>query len=121
MATEKNNPTGNRAVPNGSVTYHRTMPPRQLSTLLRHGVSKAVFDQIDEHAWHRLVGWIYRKHNRLSWKQLKRRFCLPGSWTIAHNGVVFTGAASVAVTRYRYRGSTIPTPWTPNPATATSS
>jgi hypothetical protein len=44
-----------------------------------------------------------------------------GSWTIAQNGVVFTGAASVAVTRYRYRGSTIATPWTPNPATATSS
>ncbi|MGH3186082.1 MAG: hypothetical protein ACRDPY_21625 [Streptosporangiaceae bacterium] len=32
------------------------------------------------------------------------------------NGVVFTGASSVAVTRYRYRGSTIPTPWTPAPA-----
>jgi RNA-directed DNA polymerase len=94
---------------------------RGWANYFRHGVSKAVFDQIDEHAWHRLVGWIYRKHNRLSWKQLKRRFCLPGSWTIAHNGVVFTGAASVAVTRYRYRGSTIPTPWTPNPVTATSS
>ena len=29
------------------------------------------------------------------------------------NGVVFTGASSVAVTLYRYRGSTIPTPWAP--------
>jgi hypothetical protein len=35
-----------------------------------------------------------------------------------HNEVVFTGASSVAVTRYRYRGNTIPTPWTPNPAAA---
>ena len=34
-----------------------------------------------------------------------------------HNGVVFTGASSVTVTRYRYRGANIPTPWTP---TATS-
>jgi hypothetical protein len=48
--------------------------------------------------------------------QLRRRFCGPG-WRIAHNGVVFTGASSVAVTRYRYRGANIPTPWTP---TATS-
>jgi hypothetical protein len=40
------------------------------------------------------------------------RFCGPG-WRIAHNGVVFTGASSVAVTRYRYRGANIPTPWTP--------
>jgi hypothetical protein len=40
---------------------------------------------------------------------------LMASW---FNGVVFTGAASVAVTRYRYRyrGSTIPIPWTPAPA-----
>jgi len=32
----------------------------------------------------------------------------------ACNGDVFTGASGVAVTRYRYRGGTIPTPWTPN-------
>jgi RNA-directed DNA polymerase len=32
----------------------------------------------------------------------------------------FTGAASVAVERYRYRGDTIATPWTTNPATATT-
>ena len=32
-ATEKNDPTGNRAVTNGSVPYRRSTPPRQLSTL----------------------------------------------------------------------------------------
>ena len=51
--------------------------------------------------------------------QLRRRFCDKG-WRFAHKGVVFTGASSVAVIRYRYRGSTIPTPWTPKPAAATS-
>ena len=45
---------------------------------------------------------------------MRRRFCDTG-WRFAHNGVVFTGASSVAVTRYRYRGSNIPTPWTPKP------
>jgi hypothetical protein len=34
-ATEKNNPTGNRAVTTGSSTYRRSTPPRQFSTL--HG------------------------------------------------------------------------------------
>ncbi len=34
-------------------------------------------------------------------------------WRFAYNGVVFTGASSVTVTRYRYRGNIIPTPWTP--------
>ena len=41
-------------------------------------------------------------------------------WRIAHNGVVFTGASSVTVTRYRYRGSEHPdpldTPTQPPPA-----
>ena len=49
--------------------------------------------------------------------QLRRRFCDKG-WRFAHNGVVFTGASSVAVIRYRYRGNNIPTPWTPNTAAA---
>ncbi len=31
-------------------------------------------------------------------------------WRIAHNAVLFTGASSVAVTRYRYHGANIPTP-----------
>ena len=45
---------------------------------------------------------------------MRRRFCDIG-WRFACNGVVFTGASSVTVTRYRYRGSNIPTPWTPEP------
>jgi RNA-directed DNA polymerase len=54
-------------------------------------------------------------------KELRRR-CRDQGWRFAHNGVVFTGAASVMVTRYRYRhryrGSNIATPWTPKPAAA---
>jgi hypothetical protein len=64
MATEKNNPTGNRAVPNGSVTYHRTMPPRQLSTLLRYGNSARHFDKIMGYARMRLAGVIAKRHRR---------------------------------------------------------
>jgi RNA-directed DNA polymerase len=85
----------------------------------RHGVSKATFSHLDHHAWWRIEGWIRRKH-KINRKEIRRRFCDHG-WRFAHNGVVFTGASSVAVTRYRYRGSTIPTPWTPTPAAATSS
>ena len=86
----------------------------------RYGVSKAVFHSVDQHTWGRLMRWIrnkYRGKNRLGMTELRRRFCDKG-WRIAHNGVVFTGASSVAVTRYRYRGSNIPTPWTPKPAAA---
>ncbi|MCA1606040.1 MAG: group II intron reverse transcriptase/maturase [Actinobacteria bacterium] len=84
----------------------------------RHGVSKAVFGAIDYHAWGRLMRWIRQKYagrHRLGMQELRRRFCDRG-WRFAHNGVAFTGASSVAVVRYRYRGSNIPTPWTSKPA-----
>jgi RNA-directed DNA polymerase len=81
-----------------------------------------VFDAVDYYAWSRLVHWIRAKYkrgtNRVGMKDVRRRFCNVG-WKLAHNGVVFTGAASVKVTRYRYRGSKIPTPWTLTPAAAT--
>ena len=68
----------------------------------------------------RVAGWIYRKHSPLSRNELRRRFCRPGSWKIAHKGVGLVGASSVAVTRYRYRGNVIPTPWTPSQVAAAS-
>ena len=86
----------------------------------RHGSSKATFNAVDYFAWGRLMRWIRAKYagrTGLSMKELRRRFCDQG-WRFAWNGVVLTGASSVAVTRYRYRGSTIPTPWTPTPAAA---
>src|SRR5216684_3850140 len=86
----------------------------------RHGVSKATFSAVDYFVWGRLMRWIRAKYagkTGLSMKELRRRFCDQG-WRFAHNGVVLTGASSVAVTRYRYRGSTIPTPWNPEPAAA---
>jgi RNA-directed DNA polymerase len=84
----------------------------------RYGVSKAVFSAVDSHAWGRLMRWTRAKYagkHRPGMKELRRRFCDQG-WRFAHNGAVFTGASSVKVERYRYRGSNIPTPWTPKPA-----
>src|ERR1035438_6233109 len=89
----------------------------------RHGVSKAIFDAVDHHAWNRLMRWIrarYAGKHRLGMRALRRRFCDQGR-RFACNGVAFTGASSVAVTRYRYRGNTIATPWTPKPAAAHTS
>ena len=90
----------------------------------RHGVSKAVFSAVDHHAWHRIMRWLRHKYKSgrsgIGMPELRRRFCEPGTWRFACNGVRFTGASSVPVTRYRYRGSTIPTPWDPQPETAPS-
>jgi RNA-directed DNA polymerase len=90
----------------------------------RHGVSSAVFHDVDYHAWGRIMRWLRRKyqHRRsgIGMPELRRRFCLPGSWQFTVNGVRFTGASSVPVTRYRHRGSNIPTPFTPQPVSASS-
>jgi RNA-directed DNA polymerase len=96
---------------------------RGWANYFRHGVSKAVFSAIDSFVWGRLMRWIRAKHagrTGLGMRELRRRFCDKG-WRFACNGVVFTGASSVKVTRYRYRGSTIATPWTPKPAAAITS
>ena len=88
----------------------------------RCGGRKATFSAVDSHAWQRLMRWIRAKYagkTGLSMKEMRRRFCDAG-WRFAHNGVVFTGASSVTVTRYRYRGGNIPTPWTPKPLAAPS-
>ena len=90
----------------------------------RHGVSKAVFSAIDHHAWGRIMRWLRQKYkqgnSRLGMPALRRRFCVRGTWQFAANGVRFTGASAVPVTRYRYRGSSIPAPWAPQPVPATS-
>jgi RNA-directed DNA polymerase len=70
--------------------------------------------------WRRIVKWILGKHSGLSLRELRRQFCRPGSWRLVCDDVAFTGASSVPVTRYRYRGSHIATPWTPQPAGVTT-
>jgi RNA-directed DNA polymerase len=73
--------------------------------------TRRAFTAIDSYAWERITAWLRKKH-RIGWPALRRRFCLPGTWRLVPDGRRFRGAASVAVTRYRYRGYRIPTPWT---------
>lgn len=89
---------------------------RGWANYFRHGVSKATFSAVDSYAWERITAWLRKKH-RIGWPELRRRFCLPGTWRLAVDGTRFKGAASVSVIRYRYRGYRIPTPWTPSAPT----
>ena len=93
----------------------------------RYGVSSAAFDAVDYYAWGRIMRWLRRKykgrsqrggHAALGMPEHRRRFCLSGTWIFAADGVRYSGTAAVAIKRYRYRGSRIPTPWTPQPRTA---
>jgi len=114
-----------RALTNRS--RHRSLEDllRQLNPVLRgwcnyfrHGVSKATFGYLDAFAWRRVAVWLRKRHKRITWKELYRRFLTgrPGHRP-EENGIVMFDTTTVAVTRYRWRASNIPTPWTSTTAT----
>jgi RNA-directed DNA polymerase len=82
---------------------------RGWTTHFRHDVSKATFSYLRAFLWKRVVGWLRKKHPRASWKQLRRLY-LPDWWPTEGERTLFN-PSSVPVTRYRYRGDRIPSPW----------
>jgi RNA-directed DNA polymerase len=89
---------------------------RQINSVLRgwtnyfrHGSSKATFRYLHQFTWRRILCWLRHKHSRASWGQIRRRY-LPRWWPTDGETILFD-PATVAVTRYRYRGTKIATPW----------
>jgi RNA-directed DNA polymerase len=83
---------------------------RGWTTYFRHGVSKATFAYLHQFTWLRVVGWLRRKHRRANWGFLRRRY-LANRWWPEHEGMALFDCRAVPVTRYRYRGAAIPSPW----------
>ena len=83
---------------------------RGWTTYFRHAVSKTTFAYVHQFTWLRVVGWLRRKHRRANWKFLRRRY-LANRWWPEHEGMALFDCRAVPVTRYRYRGTRIPTPW----------
>jgi RNA-directed DNA polymerase len=76
----------------------------------RHGASKRVFCYLDHFTWWRIVSWLRKRHLGLNWGTISRRY-LPG-WEIRDGRVEMFRPRAETVSRYRYRGNLIPTPWT---------
>ena len=76
----------------------------------RPGVSSATFAYLSAYTWARVIGWLRRKHRRITWKELRRRYCAGGWWPSTKERHLFN-PAKIRTTRYRYRGTVIPTPW----------
>ena len=83
---------------------------RGWTNYFRYGVSKRTFDYLGQFTWNRVLRWLRRKHPRASWGWLRRRY-LPRWWP-THGTTELLRCGHVTVTRYRYRGAQIPTPWT---------
>jgi RNA-directed DNA polymerase len=76
----------------------------------RPGVSSATFSYLGHYTWWKVGRWLRRKHPRITWKQLHRRYCGGGWWPASTERQLFN-PATVRTTRYQYRGTIIPTPW----------
>jgi RNA-directed DNA polymerase len=100
---------------------HLNLVLRGWCNYFRHGVSSATFRYLYAVAWWRVTRWLCKRHPKLNWRTLQRRF-LTGypAHRPAEDGVVLFNPQEIAIVRYRWRKDHIPTPWTSLLNTATS-
>jgi hypothetical protein len=86
---------------------------RGWSAYFRHAVAKHTMNSLENFVWHRVIRW-FRKLHRWNGRDIRRHHTdLHGRWTRpSADGIELFNLASVPITRYRYRGNTIPNPWT---------
>ena len=87
---------------------------RGWTAYFRPGVSFATFQYLRAYTWQRVIAWIRRKHRRMNWKELRGRYC-GGGWWPADGKVTLFNPTQAGTTRYRYRGTAIPSPWPQQP------
>jgi RNA-directed DNA polymerase len=86
---------------------------RGWSAYFKYGVSSQVFNSIRRYAWQRIAIW-FRRTLRMRWTAIRTRYMT--GWEFRAPGGLTLFRPQVAGVRYRYRGTTIPTPWTLTPA-----
>jgi RNA-directed DNA polymerase len=75
----------------------------------RHGASSQTFSYLSAFTWRRVWIWLRHKHPKATVKELRLRY-LPGWWPTQDEVRLFK-PDTVAIVRYRYRGTAIPSPW----------
>jgi RNA-directed DNA polymerase len=85
---------------------------RGWANYFKHAVCKHTMSSLENFAWHRVIRWQMRLH-RWKGKDVRRHLTGPhGRWRRpSADGIELFNIAKVPVTRYRYRGSKIPSPW----------
>jgi RNA-directed DNA polymerase len=95
--------------PLAALLGHLNRVLRGWTAYFRYGVSKRTFDYLGQFTWNRVLRWLRRKHPKASWGWLRRRY-LPRWWP-THGKTELLRCGHVTVSRYRYRGAQIPSPW----------
>ena len=77
----------------------------------RHAVAKKTFSMLDYFTWRRVARMLMERHH-WRWKQSAGGTPPPGRWLpITGRQTELRRIDAIPVTRYRYRGSQIPSPW----------
>ena len=82
----------------------------------RFAAAKRTFSYLGHYVWWRVARWLRKKHKGRGWRWLQRRYPLPGS--AGRTSYVLYNPGTMAVLRYRFRGSMIATPWNEIDSTA---
>jgi RNA-directed DNA polymerase len=82
------------------------------ASYFRHAIAKHTFNMLDHFAWKRLIRMLMRRH-RWNWRDVRRALVTAtGRWRpISAGEIELRPIAAIPITRYRWRGNQIPTPW----------
>lgn len=85
---------------------------RGWANYFKHAIAKRVFSKLQHHTWWRIVRMMRTRH-RWKWKDVRRWLTdHTGRWhPISADGIELFNPETIPITRYRYRGNTIPNPW----------
>jgi RNA-directed DNA polymerase len=100
----------NVSLPLAALLHQLNPVLRGWTAYFRPGVSSRAFQHLRMAVWRQVFGWLRRKHPSAGWKELRRRFC-GGRWWPRDGEVSLFNPGAVTTTRYRPRGTTIPSPW----------
>ena len=86
---------------------------RGWANYFRYAVCKRALSTLADFAWWRVARWLIKLH-RWTWKDFRRNYTdRSGRWEpLSAGGVRLFDIGAVPVRRYRYRGQSIPLPWT---------
>jgi RNA-directed DNA polymerase len=105
----------------GELIHRINQMLRGWANYFKHAVVKHVFSKLGWYARTRATRWLRERHKgrkRMPWKEFRRRYITPKTGLVVAGTQLFN-PGTIPVTRYRYRGDTIPTPWT-SPTKATT-
>lgn len=85
---------------------------RGWANYFKHAVAKHTMARLHTFVWWRLVRWVIHRH-RMTWTAIRRWLRGPqGRWKLIElDGITLFHLGKVPITRYRYRGNSIPCPW----------